>query len=138
MSTTKPKRKLSSDANGVSSRAATRSELAVKFGKWVKEQRQDARLTQIEAARRADISRVYLARIEAGEVPSRAVALRLAKALNVPEAEALHRAGFSSGVEEAELPLAMMHFRLLSPEAQALIGKHINELRKLELARAAA
>jgi len=114
---------------------ATRSALAASFGKWIKDKRQDARLTQNEAALRAEVSRVYLARIEAGELPSRDVVLGLARALNVPEKEALHRAGFSSGVEEEDMPLAMLHFKLLSPAAQALIEKHIDELRKMEEAQ---
>lgn len=113
-------------------KVATRSELGLSFGKWIKDKRQDARLTQNEAALKADISRVYLARIEAGEIPSRSVVLQLAKAYNLPEAEVLHRAGYSSGVEDVELPMAMIHFQMLSPQAQTLIEKHIDELRKME------
>lgn len=116
---------------------ATRSELAVSFGKWVRGKRLDARLTQTEAALRADISRVYLARIEAGDVPSRSVVLDLARALNAPEKEAIHRAGFSSGVEDESLPMAMIHFNMLSPGAQRLIEDHIDNLRKLEEAQRA-
>jgi transcriptional regulator with XRE-family HTH domain len=113
-------------------KAASKSELAASFGKWIKDKRTDARLTQTEAALRAEMSRVYLARIEAGEIPSRGRVLSLAAALGVPEAEALHRAGYSSGVEEEEMPMAMIHFRMLSPAAQELVAKHIDELRKLE------
>lgn len=113
-------------------KALTRSEVAVKFGKWVKDKRRDGHLTQNEAALRAEISRTYLARIEAGEIPSRSLVIGLAHALNVPEQEALMRAGWSSGLEEEEVPMAMITFRLLSPAAQMLIEKHIDELRKFE------
>lgn len=114
---------------------ATRSEIAATFGRWIKDKRQDARLTQTATALRAEISRVYLARIEAGEIPSRSIILNLAHALNVPEREALHRGGLSSGLEEADLPLAMINFNLLSPEAQGLISDHIDNLRKMEESR---
>ncbi len=109
-----------------------RSEIHKSFGKWIKSLREakgDARgykYTQQSLATDADITRVHLARIEAGAGPSAATVTKLAKALGANEREALVRAGFSAGFDkDAQLPIALIHFQHLSPEAQRVIVDQI-------------
>jgi XRE family transcriptional regulator of biofilm formation len=62
-----------------------------KFAGLITARREAAKMTQEELARRAKLSRGYLAKLEAGHSknPSLLVLGRLAKALNLPLAELL-------------------------------------------------
>lgn len=99
------------------------------FGKWIKKLRlakgeaRGHRMTVQELADMADISRVFLQRVEAGDGVSSVTVSKLAQALGVDEREALERAGFSAGftAKDAQLPISLIHFKYLSPETQKLI-----------------
>jgi transcriptional regulator with XRE-family HTH domain len=67
------------------------------FGKWIKERREDLRLSQGEVAKRAGIDRQQVYRIEAGKSGTkRETVLAIAGALELDTSEALNRAGYSS------------------------------------------
>lgn len=74
------------------------------FGKWIEKTRKAAGLEQKEVAQRSGLSTAYISQLErhqphlitnADPQPSRKSVLKIARALNVPAAEALEAAGWS-------------------------------------------
>jgi transcriptional regulator with XRE-family HTH domain len=97
------------------------------FGKWAKEQREKAGLTQKVVAENTGIHRVHLARIEAGESGvGRNTVIAWTKAVNknsrqfqVDENEALERSGFAALVpneNEIEAQMAVMAEGILASD----------------------
>lgn len=73
------------------------------FGRWIKEQRDEARLSQAGAAGRAGIDRQQWYRIEAGKSGTkRDTAIAIARALSLPTTEVLIRAGFNALDEDED------------------------------------
>jgi len=74
--------------------------LWLEFGRWLKQQRDDAGLSQAGAAARAGIDRQQWYRIEAGKSGTkRDTVIAIANALSLNYNDVLQRAGFSSGDE---------------------------------------
>jgi len=113
-----------------------RAELQKNFGRWIsglRIARGEARghkMTQRELATLAGISRVFLARIEAGDGVSPVTAVALAEALGVDPRESLERAGFSEGYsgKRPDLPISLIHFEHLTPESKSLIQAQLEYL----------
>lgn len=75
-------------------------QLWIDFGKWFRERRKQAHLTQTETARRAGITRQHIYDIEKGNTGvKRQTVITLAEVLQADMDEALHKAGFSRATE---------------------------------------
>lgn len=80
----------------MSRRSRTRETDAIwhSFGKWIRENRNQARLNQTEVAKKIGVHSVHLSRIETGKTgTTREIVIALAKVLNLELREALNKAG---------------------------------------------
>lgn len=75
------------------------------FGKWIRQKRNEAGLTQLQVATKADITDVQFARIEKGESGTkRETVINIANAIGLSVAQALDKAGFGIPRAESILP----------------------------------
>jgi len=99
-----------------------------RFGAWVKQKREESRLSQDGAAKRADIDRQQWYRIESGLSGTRRdTVIAMAKALTVSVTEALHMAGFATDESEAEDGL-FSGLKKLSPQDQKRARRQIQAI----------
>jgi transcriptional regulator with XRE-family HTH domain len=106
-----------------------------RFGKWVREHRERMypRVTQTEAAARADVTRVTWAYIEGGHTgSSQNIIRRVAHVLEVSEDEALVQAGFAPDMDFSRIamPLAYLELQTLPEEIQQSVFAHIRTLKQ--------
>jgi transcriptional regulator with XRE-family HTH domain len=78
---------------------------SMRFGEWLREQRTKRALSMRELAALAEVSSVYISRLEANpeSTPSREVVARIAHALNASPAEAYLAAGYAPP-QEGQVP----------------------------------
>lgn len=112
------------------------SERWARFGEWLKERRTDLRMTQIEAGRKAGMSRVQWARLEAGEATKYATIPRIARALEYNTeseiAQVYRLAGFATDQEPAKVPPQLAHFSDLPRELQEDVARYVQRLYELD------
>lgn len=102
--------------------------LWLEFGQWLKQQRENARLSQGKAASRAGIDRQQWYRIESGKSGTkRDTVISIATALDLSVQEALRRAGFGS-LEEPEEEGFYSGFKNLPPEKKALARRQLKAI----------
>lgn len=107
-------------------------ELREGFGKWLRSLIDDRKLTQGQAAKKIGISRTHLSRILAGDTGIRFdTGVAIADAFGLSTDETLHRAGFASGQMDESLPVEMIQFLRLPPEARDIIRAHIKALETI-------
>lgn len=114
--------------------AATKVYIEVResFGNWLRDQIDRSGFTQSQVSKRIGISRTHLSRILAGDTGIRfETAISIADALSLSSDETLHRAGFSSGEFDVSLPVELIQFLKLPPEARDIIRKHIQALQEI-------
>lgn len=110
----------------------TNPTILLEFGKWLRGKIEDKKMKQGEAARKAGISRVHLARILSGDTGySHYTIEAIAKGLNLNLEETLRRAGFAPAAADTEVPVEFVRFKELPPEAQEIIRKHIEALAEI-------
>lgn len=75
------------------------------FGSYIKSLRENASLTQKEAAKRADLSAPYLAQLEKGQrnPPSRAALTRMAEVYDVTPQSLWDQAEYADGMKQVQL-----------------------------------
>lgn len=101
------------------------------LGNWLKLHREKLELTQVEAARKARISRTQWARIESGESGTRRNLIpRLAKAVQANLQETYRKAGFVPPSEELYLPSLIEDFNSLPLRVKEDIATQIKALRQ--------
>ena len=99
-----------------------------RFGAWIKQKREEGRLSQGGAAGRAGIDRQQWYRIESGlSGTKRDTVIAMANALTVSVSEALQMAGFAAETEDNEEGL-FSGLNELSPEKQKLAKKMIRSV----------
>jgi len=107
-----------------------------RFGGWVKEKRETLRMTQLEAGRKAGLSRVTWSRIEGGEPTKSMTIPRIARALGYitsSEIDYVRKlAGFAVDQEPASLPDSMRHFNELPREIQEDIARQVARAYEFE------
>lgn len=104
-------------------------EVRESFGTWLRDQLIRMDVTHSQAAKRIGISRTHLSRILAGDTGIRfETALSIADALNLPQEDTLHRAGFSAGELDEEIPVEMRAFLRLNPIGRSAVRDFINLL----------
>lgn len=104
-------------------------EVRESFGEWLRDQLTRLDLTHSTAAKRIGISRTHLSRILAGDTGIRFdTAIAIADALNLPQEDTLHRAGFSAGELDEEIPVEMRAFLRLNPIGRSAVRDFINLL----------
>jgi transcriptional regulator with XRE-family HTH domain len=100
-----------------------------KFGEWIKEKRENLRMTQVEAGQRAGLSRVQWSRLERGEPTKPTTIPRIARALGYitsNEIDEVRRlAGFAVDREPVSLPPSLRHFDELPREIQEDIARQV-------------
>lgn len=101
------------------------------LGNWLKFHREQLKITQTEAAKRAKISRTQWARIESGESGTRRSLIpKIAKAVKADLHETYRKAGFVPPVEELYIPAMIEDFNSLPNRVQEDLAIQIKALRQ--------
>lgn len=109
-----------------------------RFGKWMADRRLDLRMTQLDAARKAGMSRVNWARIETGAGTKSITIPDIARALGYATPSEINQvyriAGFARDQETVELSTSMQRLRELPVEIREAIEQQIDrEYERIQL-----
>lgn len=103
------------------------------LGDFIKETRKQKELSQDDVAKKADIARSYISRIEDNQfkMPSAMLLIRLAKALEVNHDELFQAAGYLPKIKKDNLPSFSAYLRTKYPQLSGKAVKNLESLKEL-------